>query len=218
LTFAISAVVIACPDALGLATPTAVAVGTGIGARHNILIKNATTLEQTSRITAVVMDKTGTLTEGRPRITDVVTLNGTTADEVLRLAGAAEAKSSHPLSRAVLDEAARRGVATDGRVDAFENLAGHGVRATVEGREVVVGTTKLMRDRKIDLSAVQVPMDRLLSEGKTVMLVAVDGRLAGAAAAGISPASDQRCVYVSRCVLPAAGVRRRSGVCAGYPT
>ncbi len=183
LTFAISAVVIACPDALGLATPTAVAVGTGIGARHNILIKNAATLEQVSRITAVVMDKTGTLTEGRPRLTDVAGVNGFQPDEVLRFTAAAEAHSGHPLSKAVIEEAERRKLSVDGAVTGFENLAGHGVRATVSGREVVVGTAKLMRDRGIDLAPVQAHLDRLLAGGKTIMLVAVDGRVAGVAAA-----------------------------------
>ncbi|HET9000820.1 MAG TPA: copper-translocating P-type ATPase [bacterium] len=183
LTFAISAVVIACPDALGLATPTAVAVGTGIGARHNILIKNAATLEQVSRITAVVMDKTGTLTEGRPRLTDIVGVNGLQPDEVLRFAAAAEAHSGHPLSKAVLEEAERRKLSVDGEVTGFENLAGHGVRATVSGREVMVGTAKLMRDHGIDLAPVQAHLDRLLAGGKTIMLVTVDGRIAGVAAA-----------------------------------
>ncbi len=183
LTFAISAVVIACPDALGLATPTAVAVGTGLGARHNILIKNAATLEQVSRLTAVVFDKTGTLTEGRPRITDVVAVTGVRPEEVLALAAAAEARSGHPLSKAVLDEAQRRGAAVNPEITAFENLAGHGVQATVGGRRILVGTARLMRDRGVDLTPVQRDLDRLLAEGKTLMIVAADGRVAGAAAA-----------------------------------
>jgi Cu2+-exporting ATPase len=183
LTFAISAVVIACPDALGLATPTAVAVGTGIGARHGILIKTAATLEALSRITTVVFDKTGTLTEGRPRITDVVPAPPVSAQDVVRLAAAAEQRSSHPLSKAMLDEAARRGVAVAEEITGFENLAGHGVQAVVGGRHVLVGTARLMRDRQIDLSPVQADLDRLLTAGKTLMLVAVDGTLAGLAAA-----------------------------------
>lgn len=183
LTFAISAVVIACPDALGLATPTAVAVGTGLGARHNILIKNAATLEQVSRITAVVLDKTGTLTEGRPVVTDVIGLNGFDADAVMQLAAAAEAKSGHPLSTAVLAEATRRGLPTDQTVTGFENLAGHGVVASVAGRRVLVGTAKLMRDRQVDLTAAEPQIDRLLSSGKTLMIVAVDGQAAGVVAA-----------------------------------
>jgi Cu2+-exporting ATPase len=178
LTFAISAIVIACPDALGLATPTAVAVGTGIGARHNFLIKNAATLEQVSRLTAVVMDKTGTLTEGRPRLTDAEGVTGFGPEDVLRFA-AAEARSGHPLSKAVLEEAERRKIAADGAVTGFENLAGHGVQATVSGRRIIVGTAKLMRDRGIDLAPVQAHVERLLAGGKTIMLVAVDGRIAG---------------------------------------
>lgn len=183
LTFAISAVVIACPDALGLATPTAVAVGTGLGAQHNILIKNAATLEQLSRITAVVLDKTGTLTEGRPRITDVEPAPGFSSEDVLRFAAAAEARSGHPLSQAVLEELARRRIVDGMKVTGFESLSGHGVRATVDGREVLVGTVKLMRDHGIDISPVQAQLDRLLGEGKTLMLVAVDHRIAGVAAA-----------------------------------
>jgi Cu2+-exporting ATPase len=183
LTFAISAVVIACPDALGLATPTAVAVGTGIGARHNILIKNAATLERVSSITALVFDKTGTLTEGRPRVTDVVAGPGFADTDVLGYAAAAEAKSGHPLSQAVTDAAAERGIVVSSHLSGFENLAGHGVRAAVDGRQVLVGTARLMRERGVDIAPIGADVDRLLGEGKTLMLVAVDGRVAGAAAA-----------------------------------
>ena len=105
LTFAISAVVIACPDALGLATPTAVAVGTGLGAKHNILIKDASTLEQASKIQAVVLDKTGTLTDGKPTITDVFSAKGTSMETLISHVAAAESGSSHPLAQSVLDEA-----------------------------------------------------------------------------------------------------------------
>src|SRR2546429_446924 len=108
LTFAISAIVIACPDALGLATPTAVPVGTGLGAKHNILIKDAPTLEGVSKIQSVVFDKTGTLTEGKPRISGIATVQGWDEDEALRLVGGAEADSNHPLSNAVLEEVKRR--------------------------------------------------------------------------------------------------------------
>lgn len=183
LTFAISAVVIACPDALGLATPTAVAVGTGLGAKHNILIKNAATLEQVSRIAAVVLDKTGTLTEGRPRIIDIVGVNGYGPDDVLRLAAAAEARSGHPLSKAVLDEAQQRGIAVAEGISGFQSLAGHGVQAAVGDTQVLVGTAKLMRDRGVDLGPVQPHLDRLLAEGKTLMIVAAGERVAGVAAA-----------------------------------
>src|SRR3989338_8207854 len=127
LTFAISTVVIACPDALGLATPTAVAVGTGLGAKHNILIKDASTLEQVSKIQAVVMDKTGTLTEGKPTLTDVVVVSGFTEEELLGLDAATETKSNHPLSLAVIEEAKRRKLTIPTTISKFKNLAGHGV-------------------------------------------------------------------------------------------
>jgi P-type Cu2+ transporter len=183
LTFAISTIVIACPDALGLATPTAVAVGTGLGAKHNILIKDAPTLEQVSKIQSVVLDKTGTLTEGKPRITDVVAAKGFTADQIIQLDAAAEAKSSHPLSLAVLEEAKRRKVTISTHVEKFKNLAGHGVEAVVVGKHVLVGTVKLMNDWKVETSPLQKDIDRLLSEGKTIMVLAVDNKVAGVAAA-----------------------------------
>lgn len=183
LTFAISTVVIACPDALGLATPTAVAVGTGLGAKHNILIKDAPTLEQVSKIQSVVLDKTGTLTEGKPLITDVVAASGFTEDQIIELDSAAEAKSSHPLSMAVLEEAKRRNLTVPTKVEKFNNLAGHGVEAIVNGKHVLVGTTKLMNDWNVDITHIQTDIDRLLSEGKTIMILAVDKKIAGVAAA-----------------------------------
>ncbi len=183
LTFAISTVVIACPDALGLATPTAVAVGTGLGAKHNILIKDAPTLEQVSKIQSVVLDKTGTLTEGKPRITDVVAAKGFTEDQIIELDSAAEAKSSHPLSMAILEEAKRRKIVVPSKVEKFNNLAGHGVEAIVNGKHVLVGTTRLMNDWKVDTTTLQTDIDRLLSEGKTIMILAVDKKIAGVAAA-----------------------------------
>lgn len=183
LTFAISAVVIACPDALGLATPTAVAVGTGLGAKHNILIKGAPTLEQVSKIQAIVLDKTGTLTEGKPKITDVVAAKGFTKEEIVRLNAAAEAKSSHPLSRAVLEEAKNRKIVLPTRVEKFKNLAGHGVEAYVSGKHILVGTVRLMNDRKVDIIPLQKDIDRLLSLGKTIMILAINGKIAGVAAA-----------------------------------
>ncbi len=197
LTFAISAVVIACPDALGLATPTAVAVGTGLGAKHNILIKDAPTLEQVSKIQAVVMDKTGTLTEGKPKITDVVAVNGFTQNDVIALDAAAEAKSSHPLSLAVLNEAKQRGVSVPTQIENFKNLAGHGVEAVVDGKYVLVGTVKLMNDKKIDLQPIQSDIDRLLSEGKTIMVLAVDNKIAGIAAAS-DPIKENAKLAVTR--------------------
>lgn len=183
LTFAISTVVIACPDALGLATPTAVAVGTGLGAKHNILIKDAPTLEQVSKIQAVVMDKTGTLTEGKPKITDVFASIGFTEDEIIALNAAAEVKSSHPLSKALIEEAQKRKITIPKKIEKFENLAGHGVEAVVDGKHVLVGTNKLMNDRGVDISPLQENIDRLLDAGKTIMIIAVDNKIAGVTAA-----------------------------------
>lgn len=186
LTFAISAVVIACPDALGLATPTAVAVGTGLGARHNILIKDASTLEQTSRLQAIVLDKTGTLTEGKPRITDIVTAKGLKEEDLVQAVASAEAGSSHPLAQAVLDEAQRRGINVK-NTERFRNLAGHGVEAVIGSEKVLVGTERLMKDRKIDLTSIQRDVDRLLEKGKTLMIVSIDDVPAGILAASDPP-------------------------------
>jgi P-type Cu2+ transporter len=178
LTFAISAVVIACPDALGLATPTAVAVGTGIGAKYNILIKDAATLENVSGITAIVLDKTGTLTEGKPALTDVVTTGTVDQQQLLRLVASAERGSEHPLAEAIVAGARERGVAL---IDAgqFESVAGHGIRATVDRHTVLVGNRKLMRDQGVDAAALEEQAAALAENGKTPMFVAVDGKTAG---------------------------------------
>ncbi len=175
LSFAIATVVIACPDALGLATPTAVAVGTGLGAKHNILIKDAPTLEQVSKIQAIVLDKTGTLTEGKPRVTDVATVDGYDAGEALRLVGAAEAKSSHPLAGAVLDELKVRGLTLPESVLKFENLSGLGVKAVVDGKSVLIGTVRLMKESNIALGTLDKKVNEFLERGETIMVLAVDG-------------------------------------------
>ncbi len=180
LTFAISTVVIACPDALGLATPTAVAVGTGLGAKHNILIKDAPTLEQVSKIQAVVFDKTGTLTEGKPKITDIATVTGYSNDEVLKLVAAAEAKSSHPLAGAVLEELNNKKLVLPNQVERFENLSGLGVKAVVNGQKVLVGTTKLMKDNNVEVSvSLQGEINKFLENGETIMILAVEGKAVG---------------------------------------
>ena len=202
LTFAISTVVIACPDALGLATPTAVAVGTGLGAKHNILIKDASTLEQVSKIQAVVLDKTGTLTEGKPTLTDIISArefqisnfqflnkfknskSKLSKEEVhLLLIAAAETKSSHPLSQAVIEEAKKRRLKIPTRTEKFKNLEGHGVEATVEGKHILVGTVRLMKDRKVDIKPLQKEIEKLLAEGKTIMVFAIGGKIGGVVAA-----------------------------------
>jgi Cu2+-exporting ATPase len=178
LTFAISAVVIACPDALGLATPTAVAVGTGLGARHNILIKDATALEGASRITAVAFDKTGTLTEGKPRVVDVVAAAGVNENEAMTLLAGAERGSSHPLAAAILEEAHRRRLNDDDKVEGFENVSGHGLKATIGGKRVVVGNARFLKDERVDLAPLTEGVNRLMSEGRTLVFLGVDGKAA----------------------------------------
>ena len=174
MTFAISAVVIACPDALGLATPTAVAVGTGIGARHNILIKDAATLENVSRIESVVLDKTGTLTEGEPSLTDVFALDGRSEEELLRLVAPAEKNSEHPLAEAIVAGARDRGI-EPGDAARFESVAGHGIRAEVDGHAVLIGNRKLMDESGVDVFELEEKAAALAGAGKTPMFVAVDG-------------------------------------------
>jgi len=178
MTFAISAVVIACPDALGLATPTAVAVGTGIGARHNILIKDAATLENVSRIDAIVLDKTGTLTEGEPSLTDVYAVDSGSEEDLLRLVAPAEKSSEHPLAEAIVAGARQRGVEV-GDATRFEAIAGHGVRAEVDEHAVLVGNRKLMDESGVDVFGTEERAAELAQEGKTPMFVAVDGKPSG---------------------------------------
>ncbi len=179
LTFAVSTVVIACPDALGLATPTAVAVGTGIGARHNILIKDAATLENASRISAIVLDKTGTLTEGKPKVTDVFAFNGFSEIEILRYESSIEEGSNHPIAKAISEEAKSRNAAAFEKIGGFESIPGHGLRAVINGKTVFAGTEKLMKDNRVALDDFQNKIGELASSGKTMSLVAVDGKLAG---------------------------------------
>ncbi|MFC5136139.1 MULTISPECIES: heavy metal translocating P-type ATPase [Haloferacaceae] len=194
-----SAVLIACPCALGLATPAATMVGTTLGARNGVLFKGGDVLERAKDVDTVVFDKTGTLTRGEMELTDVVVLDdgerpvgdrdgGTLSadggrlaareplgeDDVLRLAAIAESGSEHPLARAIVDGAVERGIDT-ADPDDFENVPGHGIKATVNGREVLVGNRKLLRDDGIDPSPALETMERLEKEGKTAMLVALRG-------------------------------------------
>ena len=198
LTLAVTAVVIACPDALGLATPTAVAVGTGIGARNGILIKNATALEQTSRIQAIIFDKTGTLTEGKPAVTDIAVFafgKTTRFDEarLLQAAAAAEADSEHPLAHTLVEEAKARqlGVLPYSQ---FKAIAGGGVQAVVENRPVLIGTPKLLADHGIQLAPSEhEQVNTLQAQGKTAMVVAQDAQAVGviAVADRIRPTSRE---------------------------
>ena len=184
LTLATTAIVIACPDALGLATPTAVAVGTGVGARNGILIKNATALEQASKIQAIIFDKTGTLTEGKPAVTDTVVFAAGTAmglDEakLLQAAASAETDSEHPLAGAIVEGAKERQLERL-PYSQFKAIAGGGVQAVVEMRTVLVGTPKLLAGNNIQLqSSEQEQLAALQAQGKTVMVVAMDSQAVG---------------------------------------
>lgn len=177
LLFAITVVVITCPDALGLATPTAIMVGTGLGAKRGVLFKNATALETSARIQAVVMDKTGTLTRGQPEVTDVVVADFD-EHELLVLVAAVESASEHPLAAAIVNYAATRGI-TSGPTQDFRSVPGHGATAVVQGRRVAVGNRKLMVEENIDFSALMPRRDELAASGRTAVLVAIDGRGVG---------------------------------------
>jgi len=180
MLFAITVVVITCPDALGLATPTAIMVGTGLGAQRGVLFKNATALETSARIDTVVMDKTGTLTKGEPEVTDVV-VDGMDAADVLALAAAVEQESEHPLAAAVVRHADALGVPAL-PATGFRNVPGHGASAEVTGRRVLVGNAKLMADEGVDLGTLGERRDEMAGSGRTAVLVAVDGRGVGVVA------------------------------------
>jgi P-type Cu2+ transporter len=185
LLFAITVVVITCPDALGLATPTAIMVGTGLGAKRGVLFKNATALETTAHIDTVVMDKTGTLTKGEPEVTDVVA-DGLSEHELLALAAAVERESEHPLAQAVVRRADEAGVPRLAATG-FRNVPGHGTQANVDGRRVLVGNHRLMATEGIDLGDMGRRRDALAAAGRTAVLVAVDGRVSGVLALADAP-------------------------------
>jgi Cu+-exporting ATPase len=178
-TAAVAVLIIACPCALGLATPTALMVGTGRGAQLGILIKGPEVLERTRRITTIVLDKTGTVTEGKMRLADAIPAPGVARDELLRLAGAAEDASEHPIARAIADRA-REELAALPPVESFRNRAGLGVEAAVEGRAVVVGRPSFLREWGLDLPPeLARASDDAERDGQTVVAVASDGAVAG---------------------------------------
>ncbi|HET6665606.1 MAG TPA: heavy metal translocating P-type ATPase, partial [Acidimicrobiales bacterium] len=174
LLFAITVVVITCPDALGLATPTAIMVGTGLGAQRGVLVKSAIALETSARIDTVVMDKTGTLTRGEPEVTDVV-VDGIRESELLALVAAVEQESEHPLAAAVVRYAVSHGVDAQ-PPSAFRAVPGHGAVADVGRRRVVVGNRALMAQEGVEVGDLLVRRDELAATGRTAVLVGVDGR------------------------------------------
>ncbi|MHA1937329.1 MAG: copper-translocating P-type ATPase [Candidatus Thorarchaeota archaeon] len=179
LTFAITVVVITCPDALGLATPTAVMVGTGLGAEQGILFKNAEALEGPAHLSAVIFDKTGTLTKGEPEVVQVVTkANPVDEGELIRLLASAEAASEHPLAQAVVDYAKANGAQLSKAFD-FKAILGRGAEATVDNRQLVFGNRQLMDERGIALGDLGDAAKELEGAGRTVIHVAIDGEIAG---------------------------------------
>ncbi|WP_249930643.1 heavy metal translocating P-type ATPase, partial [Paenibacillus polymyxa] len=176
----IAVLVIACPCALGLATPTSIMAGSGRAAEYGILFKGGEHLEMTCSVNAVILDKTGTVTNGKPELTDVIVRASSLAEtDLLRLLGAAEKSSEHPLAEAIVKGIADRGIELVGPTD-FENIPGYGVKASVEGKQVLVGTRRLMSREGITMDdSTEQQMNELEGAGKTAMLVAVDGSYAG---------------------------------------
>jgi Cu+-exporting ATPase len=186
MIYMVAVLVIACPCAMGLATPTAIMVGTGKGAEAGILFRTSEALERAGRVTVVVLDKTGTITKGQPAVTDIVTVDGgrspkgmlLTEDELLRLAASVEKGSEHPLGEAIWAEATTRGFAL-AELSGFKATPGYGVQAEVEGRSVMVGNAHMFEAQGISLSGLEAEVSRLQSEAKTTMLVAIDNQAAG---------------------------------------
>ena len=175
---AIAVLVISCPCALGLATPTAIMVGSGLGAERGILIRKGEAIQTIKDVKIIAFDKTGTITKGKPAVTDVLTYNGFNEESLLLYAGSTEAASEHPLGESIVEEAKNKGIALH-EVKDFLALTGKGIRGSVEKKHVFVGSSKLMDDENIEYSQYKKELERLEDEAKTAMLVAVDGRLAG---------------------------------------
>ncbi|MHB1612773.1 MAG: heavy metal translocating P-type ATPase [Actinomycetes bacterium] len=178
LIVAVTVLIIACPCALGLATPLAVMVGTGRGAQHGILFRNAEAIETSRRLDTIVLDKTGTITAGHPALTDVLPRDGVEAGDLLALVAAAEADSEHPLARAIVAGVAERGLRAF-RAETFQSVTGEGVCAKVEGHEVLVGNARLLEAAGVELAELPEAAGLLSAEGKTAVLVALDGEAAG---------------------------------------
>ncbi|MCR1973595.1 heavy metal translocating P-type ATPase [Clostridium sporogenes] len=178
LTIFISVLVIACPCALGLATPTAIMVGTGKGAEYGVLIKSGVALETAHKVKTIVFDKTGTITEGKPKVTDVVVINGITQDDLLQLAASAEKGSEHPLGEAIVKEAEQKGLEFK-KLDFFKAIPGHGIEVKIENRNILLGNKKLMIESNISLENLEETAHILAGEGKTPMYVAIDSNMAG---------------------------------------
>ncbi len=178
LVNAVAVLIIACPCAMGLATPTSIMVGTGRGAEHGILFRGGDALQQLRSVRVVALDKTGTLTEGRPQVTDIVAFNDWDENQLLGVAASAEQDSEHPLARAIVEAANQRKLETI-QADEFESLTGKGVKARVSGQQVLIGTAKWLAEEHIDVEAAESSVNALSDRARTPVLVAVDDTLAG---------------------------------------
>jgi len=182
LTFAIlnfvAVLIIACPCALGLATPTAITVGTGKGAEHGVLIRSGEALERSHKIRTVLLDKTGTLTQGKPEVIEVVAIPSSSRGEVLRLAASAEHGSEHPLAEAIIRAASEEKLELSSASD-FSAVPGHGVEASVEGKKLILGNLRLVKDRGLSLNGLEEEANRLWEKGKTVMFLGIDKQVVG---------------------------------------
>lgn len=178
LTIFISVLVIACPCALGLATPTAIMVGTGKGAEYGVLIKSGVALETAHKVKTIVFDKTGTITEGKPKVTDVVVTNDITQDYLLQLAASAEKGSEHPLGEAIVKGAEEKGLEFK-KLDFFKAIPGHGIEVKIDGKDILLGNRKLMVESNISLENLEEISHKLAGEGKTPMYVSIDGKMVG---------------------------------------
>lgn len=194
MTIFISVLVIACPCALGLATPTAIMVGTGKGAEYGILIKSGEALETAHKINTVVFDKTGTITEGKPQVTDIITYEGFDKNELLILAASAEKSSEHPLGEAIVEKAEKEKLEPIS-VERFDAIPGHGIEAVVGGKRIFMGNSKLMRDKHIDVDKFIIDAERLAKEGKTPMYISTEDKILGIiAVADIVKENSQRAI------------------------
>jgi Cu+-exporting ATPase len=178
LMTSVAVLVVSCPCALGLATPTAIMVGTGRGAENGILIKGGETLENVRRVNTIVFDKTGTLTEGKPKVTDVISFNKFKKNDVLKYASIAEKRSEHPLGEAIIRQAKRKRIKIPDARN-FKAIPGHGVKATYKGKRILLGNRRLMKKEKIGLNKFLIDMTRLENEGKTAMIVTVNKKVIG---------------------------------------
>ena len=181
LTIFIDVLVIACPCALGLATPTAIMVGTGKGAEHGVLIKSGTALETAHKIQTIVFDKTGTITEGKPKVTDIVTIGDISKDYLLQLAASAEKGSEHPLGEAIVKGAEEKGLEFK-KLDFFTAIPGYGIEVIIDNKKMLLGNKKLMVERNISLENLEDTSHRLASEGKTPMYIVLEDKLIGVVA------------------------------------